>query len=316
MNKVALGRTGLTVAPLVYGSLPLGSLQASLSPAEGGRLIRHALERGVNMVDTAHLYGTYAHLREGLRGFAGEVVVASKTHAATAAEARAHIEAALREIGREYLDVVHLHGARLPDPFVERADVFAELLRMRDEGKIGFVGLSTHYIRAVKAAASQPDIALVHPLINQTGMGILDGSAAEMAAAIAEAAGKGKGIYAMKALAGGNLIGQARQSLDFVRRLPGVHALAVGMLSEAEIEANIALFAGRAEEPERWRALEGQRRRLKIMDQFCKGCGACVDACTNEALELRAAKASLDESQCILCGYCAAACPDFIIRVI
>ena len=46
MSQVALGATGLRINPLVYGTLPLGPLQAGLTPEEGGRLIRHALERG------------------------------------------------------------------------------------------------------------------------------------------------------------------------------------------------------------------------------------------------------------------------------
>ena len=66
MREVALGTTGMRVTPLIYGTLPLGPLQAGLSPAEGGRLIRHALELGVNMLDTAELYETYPHIRAGI----------------------------------------------------------------------------------------------------------------------------------------------------------------------------------------------------------------------------------------------------------
>lgn len=221
MTQVTLGRTQMEIHPLVFGTLPLGPLQAGLSPKEGGRLIRHALERGVNLVDTAELYETYPHIREALRGYRGDVRIASKTHAASADEARRHVEKALRELEVEHLDIVHLHGARLADPFVTRAEVLDELLRMREEGKISHVGLSSHYICAVRKAAAHPQIAVVHPLINRTGMGILDGSAAEMAQAISEVSEAGKGVYAMKALAGGNLIAEARSSLGYVLALRG-----------------------------------------------------------------------------------------------
>jgi hypothetical protein len=194
MKQAELGSTGLRVTPLVFGSLPLGPLQADLDPREGGRLIRHALDCGINMVDTAELYGTYAHIREGLAGLSNLPVLASKTHATSAEDARLHVENALRGIGVERLDIVHIHGARLSDPFNQRAEVLQELLRMRDEGLIGHVGLSTHYICAVRAAADHPEIEVIHPLINRGGMGILDGSAEEMAAAISYAAARGKGI--------------------------------------------------------------------------------------------------------------------------
>ncbi len=316
MKKVTLGNTGLRITPLIYGTLPLGPLQAGLSPAEGGRLIRHALELGVNMLDTAELYETYAHIRAGIEGFRGEVCIASKTHAPDAALARSHVERALRELGRERLDLVLLHGARIADPFVERAEVLEELLRMKAEGKIGHVGLSSHFIEAIRKAADHPEIEVVHPLINRIGMGILDGTAAEMAAAILACSRSGTGVYAMKALAGGNLIAEARASIRYVLELPGVDALALGMLSEEEIEANLALVAGGEPNEAVWQHLERKRRRLRIMERFCKGCGMCVPACTNDALSLVDGKARVDEAACILCGYCGAACPEFIIRVL
>ncbi len=316
MKQISLGDTGITTSRIVFGTLPLGPLQACLSPGEGGRLIRHALECGVNLIDTATLYETYPHVRAGLRGFNGEVRIATKTHAPDGATARAHVELALRELGRDRLDIVLLHGARIADPFAERREVLDVLLRMKEEGKIAHVGLSSHYISAIRKVVAHPEIEVVHPLINLTGMGILDGSAEEMAAAIAACSLAGKGVYAMKALAGGNLIAEARASLRYVFGLPGVDAVAIGMLSEAEIEANVGLAEeGRAEEAT-WQQLEKKRRRLRVMERVCKGCGMCVDACVNNALTVVGGSARVDEATCVLCGYCGAACPEFIIRVV
>ena len=316
MKQVNLGSTGITIFPLVYGTLPLGPLQAGLSPDDGGRLVRHALERGVTMFDTAALYRTYPHLRAGLSGWNGQVVIASKTHAADAATARLHVEEALRELGRERLDIVHLHAARLADPFTDRAAVLDELLSMKEEGKIAHVGLSSHYIAAFRRALDHPEIEVVHPLINRTGMGILDGPAGDMAAVIAASAAAGKGVYAMKALAGGNLISEARESLAYVAALDGIHGLAVGMLSEEEIDANISLLENGSSDNAVWTRLETRRRRLKIMTPFCKGCGFCVEACGSGSLSIVDGKAIVDENTCVLCGYCGAACPEFMIRVV
>ena len=315
-TPVPLGQTGLLINRLVYGTLPLGPLQANLSPEEGGELIRYALEQGVTLLDTAELYGTYRHIREGIQGYSGEIVIASKTHAATASEARQHVERALGEIGVNSLDIVHLHGARLKNPFTERAEVFAELLKMKQEGMIRHVGVSCHYICAVEQAAAHPEVEVVHPLINKTGMGIIDGSAEQMAAAIRKCADAGKGIYAMKALAGGNLINDARSSFRYVLELPGVHAIAVGLLSKEEIDGNLALFNQGIAEAKTWEQLESRRRDILIMEQFCKGCGQCIPACTNQGLYLEDGKAKVRREDCILCGYCAAACPEFFIRVV
>jgi ferredoxin len=267
------------------------------------------------MIDTAHLYGTYAHVREGIQGYTGEVMVSSKTHAADAATAREHVETALREMGIGQLAVVLLHAARVLKPFTERAAVFEELCRMREEGLTRAVGLSSHYISAVRDAALNPEVDVIHPLINRTGMGILDGSAEEMARAIALAAGSGKGIYAMKALAGGNLISSARESISWVLGLEGVHALALGMLSEAEIDANVDLASTGSAPARVWEQLEKGRRRLTIMRQFCSGCGSCVEVCKDGALSMVKGAALVDPAVCVLCGYCGAACPEFVIRV-
>lgn len=316
MKRVQLGNTGISIFPLIFGTLPLGPLQAGLSPSEGGRLIRHALEHGVTMIDTATLYGTYPHVREALKNWRGEVTIATKTHTADAATARLHVELALTELGREQLDLVHIHGARVADPFKDRTAVLEELLLMKQEGKIAHVGLSSHYIEAFRRAASHPEIEVIHPLINQTGMGIIDGSAAEMSEAIADCARAGQGVYAMKALAGGNLISTARQSLAYVAGLEGIHGVAIGMLSEQEIEANIAFFECGQVDDKVWKGLESRRRHLKIMEQFCKGCGMCIEICGNGALSLVEGKAVVDESSCVLCGYCGSGCPEFFIRVI
>lgn len=316
MKQRTLGRTGIKISPLVYGTLPLGYLQANLAPEEGGRLIRHALEHGVTAIDTATLYETYAHVREGLKGFRGEVTVITKSHAPDPQTARQHVERGLKELGRERLDIVHVHAARIEDPFVARGAVIEEMLKMKSEGKIAHVGLSTHYISAVSKAALHPEIEVIHPLINRTGMGILDGTAAEMAEAIKLCSAAGTGVYAMKALAGGNLIAEARASFAYALGLEGVHGVAVGMLSEKEIDANIALFSGIAPDEACWQELESRTRRLAIMKNFCKGCGNCVDACINGALRMEDAKPVVDEAACVLCGYCGAECPEFIIRVV
>ncbi len=316
LPQTELGNTGLKVSRLAFGSLPLGPLQANLSVAQGAAIIRYALDRGVNFIDTAAAYRNYAHIREALRGFPGRVTITTKTGARTYEHARENVQAALSELGLERLDICLLHGAKLIAPFAERGDVLRCLLEYQAAGVIGAVGVSTHSVGVVRQAARMPEIQVIHPLINQAGMGIVDGTAQDMAEAIADAHARGKGIYAMKALAGGNLVNDRATAFRHVLNLPGVDAVAVGMLNTGEVDYNLAVFGGETLTPELEAGAPVTNKRLLISQNNCKGCGDCVAACPNGALSLVSEKCRVDNDRCILCGYCSPSCKEFAIRMI
>ena len=82
MIKNALGKTGLNVSRLCFGSLTMGPLQAGFDPAEAGEILAFAFDRGVNFVDMAQLYGVYPYVREALRRTKrDDIVLCSKTYA-------------------------------------------------------------------------------------------------------------------------------------------------------------------------------------------------------------------------------------------
>ena len=103
-----LGRTGLKVSRLCFGALTIGPLQAKLPLPAGAAVIRAALAAGVNFIDTADLYGTYPYIREALQG-SKDVILASKSYAYTYEDMRSHVERALTETGRDYIDIFMLH---------------------------------------------------------------------------------------------------------------------------------------------------------------------------------------------------------------
>ncbi|MCL5290108.1 MAG: aldo/keto reductase, partial [Firmicutes bacterium] len=74
MQYRVLGRTGFKVSRLCFGALTVGPLQAGLPVAEGAGVIRRAIDYGVNLIDTAELYGTYSYIREALKGVEREGV--------------------------------------------------------------------------------------------------------------------------------------------------------------------------------------------------------------------------------------------------
>lgn len=316
MEKRRLGHTGLEVTKLCLGTLPMGPLQLDLPLEKAAQVVRQVIKGGVNFIDTAHAYGTYAHIRKGLKGIGQEVIIATKTSARTKQEAIDQVNYALEELDLEQLDLVHLHAARLNNPFRDRVEVWDYLLEARKNGLIRHLGVATHSVCVVKEAAGIPEVEVIHPLINLTGMGIQDGGAADMLSAIELAKEAGKGIYTMKPLAGGNLIEQAKDAFSYILAQGSIDAVAVGMVNLEEVAFNLRLFEAGELSAEDWQQISRQKEKksIKIL-KYCDGCGSCLTLCPNEALSIVEGKAQVDEARCILCGYCAPACPQFYIRV-
>ena len=316
MKKYSLGKTGIKVTELCFGALPIGPLQANISIEEGAELIRAALERGINFIDTAEAYKTYPHIKKALEGYNKEVIIATKSSAKTYKEMEQSIEYALTSLNRTDIDIFLLHAAKVtPLVFEERAGALQCLKDYKSKGIIRAIGISTHVVEVVRRAAEIKEIDVIFPIINKLGMGIVNGSVDDMINAISEAHKAGKGLYAMKALAGGHLIDQLEESFNFVRDMKVITSIAVGMVNQEELEINLKIFNDEKIPQELLSQKIKPSKRLFI-SRFCKGCGTCVKACPNNALSLKNGKAVVDHKLCILCGYCNPVCPGFAIRLI
>ncbi len=314
MELRPLGRTGLTVSRLCCGALTLGPLQAKLSPEEGGELLALAFSLGVNFVDTAQLYGAYPHLREGLRRAKGDVVVCSKTYAWDEKGAREAVEEARRALDRDVIEIFLLHEQESEHTLRGHREALEALWEYKARGVIRAVGLSTHRVSGVEAA-TRAGLDVVHPLLNLSGLGIADGTRADMERAVRQAHDAGLGVFSMKALGGGHLFRRAREALSYVAGLPYVDAVAVGMKSAGEVVANVRFWETGEFSEEDAQSIAAQSRRL-LREEHCTGCGACVRACPAGALSLAEGQARCDHETCVLCGYCGAACPELCLKIV
>jgi pyridoxine 4-dehydrogenase len=150
------------VARVGYGAMQLRKLEAD--PAKAEALLRRALELGVDHIDTAQFYGNgfvNRMIRKVLPG-GKSIVVASKVGGAhnpngkipvrpaqRPDELRTSVEDNLISLGMEQIPLVNLRrsdfGPGVPfegDQIVDIDDQMAEMIAMRDEGKIGSIGLS------------------------------------------------------------------------------------------------------------------------------------------------------------------------------
>jgi aryl-alcohol dehydrogenase-like predicted oxidoreductase len=283
--------------------------------AEGAGVIRKALEAGVNFIDTAELYETYDYIRQAIRGFERDVVITSKCYAYTYQDMRTSVEKALKELARDYIDIFMLHEQESILTIRGHWEAIEYLLEAKKKGTVRAIGISTHHVEGVLGAASVPEIDVIHPLINMSGIGIRGGSVEDMLKAIRVAARAGKGLYAMKALGGGNLLERTEEAFDFILSIPEIASVAVGMKTLEEVEYNTSLFSGQPIPEKLKSALRRQPRRLHL-DDWCQGCGKCILKCRSGALSLSEGRAVVDRQLCTLCGYCAPACPNFCIKVV
>jgi len=315
MKRVMLGNTGINISTLCFGSLTMGPLQAGLTLEDGAGVLAHAFEQGVNFADTAQLYKTYKYIRRAMEiTGACDIVISSKTYAHTRELAIEAVEEARRELNRDYIDIFMLHEQESKHTLRGHSEALEYLLECRQKGIIRAVGISMHHVAAVNGAV-ELGLDCIHPLINRMGLGLVDGGIADMERAASKAYDCGLGVFAMKPLGGGNLLRSAKQSLEYVRSLPFIHSIAVGMQSIQEVDANIRFWETGSFTSEQEEALGKIKRSLHI-DDWCEGCGACVKRCSAKALRLEEDKAVCDGAKCLLCGYCSADCPVFAIKMI
>lgn len=173
---------GKTVHRLGFGAMRLTGPGIWGEPAdreECVRVVRRAIELGVDLIDTADSYGPYVSeeiLREALSPYPEQLLIATKAglvrtgpsqwHAVGRPEyLRQEAEMSLRRLGVERLDLLQLHR---PDPQVPLADQVGELKRLHDEGKVAAIGVSNVSVEQLRAAREITDIVTVQNRYNLT----------------------------------------------------------------------------------------------------------------------------------------------------
>ena len=158
MKTTTLGRSGLHVSRIAFGTWQLGGDWGHFDEDAAVTAIRRARELGVNFFDTAQAYGFGASeqilgraLRDELTRERDELVIATKgglrqTESALVRDAspewlRQGVDASLAALGVDHIDLYQVHW---PDPAVPAAETAGALGDLIAEGKIGHVGVSNY----------------------------------------------------------------------------------------------------------------------------------------------------------------------------
>ncbi len=265
-----LGRTGLEMSILGFGAM------RTSDPA----VIRQALDMGVNNIDTARRYMD-GHNEEIVAKAVGElrkkVIITTKIPVGAADRMRLDVEASLKALNTEYIDILLLHGLKRDDE-VQNEEWIKLMSDLKKEGKVRFAGFSTHNNMAgtLQAAIAGKFFDVVLTAYNFK-------ADPELALAISEAAAAGIGIIAMKTQAGGyedakmGELNPHQAALKWALSDDHVACAIPSMVTFEQLNENFKVMGSKFG----WMDRKTLHRYGQVIDKkLCRFCNGCAGQCS------------------------------------
>lgn len=249
IDKVKLGKTGLTVPRLAIGTGTHGGNQSSDSTRMGVdnwvKMARYASERGMTFYDAADLYGSHQNVRQILKEVPREkAIVLSKIWTRPEKwnqdSPAKTIDRFRKETGSDYFDILLLHCMTNGNWQEEKKPYIEALSEAKQKGILKTVGLSCHNFEALRIAAEDPWVDVILARINPEGL-VMDASPDEVMAVLKKAHESGKGIIGMKIFGEGRMTDESRRekSLQYAIGSKNIDCMTIGMTSVEQIDDTV-----------------------------------------------------------------------------
>ncbi len=296
MQYRVLGRTGLRVSALGFGTMRFKMVEGKVDEGIAIEALHRAMDLGVNYFDSAVGYcesQSEAVLGKALKGRREGMVVSTKYppwgRSATADDCRQVIEQSLSRLAVDAIDVYHMHGLdwEIAQKVLATGAAIDGARKAKEEGLVRHLAFSFHddpkrMIDIIKAA---PDLEVVTCQYN-----LLDRANED---SMAYAHDNGLGVVVMGPVGGGRLGFPSEQlqgllpsgtsttpelALRFVLANPNVSIALSGMNTSEMVEENVAAASRDTAltHEERHAVVQALQENRRLADLYCTGCGYCM----------------------------------------
>lgn len=271
-----LGETGLKVTSVGFGCM------ITSDPS----VIERAADIGITYFDTARVYQNGNNERmvgAALKGKRQNITLSSKTPSKTKETALADLDTSLKELGTDHLDIWYLHAKTKPSEITD--ELIEAQQTAKKAGKIRFAGVSTHSGQAelIPALTANQHVDVILTAYNFSMGKTLD-------PVIAAAREAGKGIVAMKVMAGGFRFAKQGEKLYNTFKKDGALLSALRwVLKNGNIDTTIPSMTDMDQLDDNLKAMTGgfsksdegllARQLEHISPLYCRMCGKCDGQC-------------------------------------
>ena len=263
MDRVTLGKTGITVCRNGFGALPI----QRIGKEDAAYLVRKAYENGVNFFDTARAYtDSEEKLGYATSSFRDKIFIATKTAAKNGEDLKKDLETSLSLLKTDYIDIYQFHNPPFCPKPGDGTGLYEAMLEAKNEGKIRHIGITNHRLGvAQEAIESGLYETLQFPFSYISGEKEM-----ELLAMCRE---KDMGFIAMKGLAGG-LLNNSRVCYAFMSQFDNVLPI-WGVQRERELDEWLSYNDNPPVMDEEVKSII-EKDRKELSGDFCRGCGYCM----------------------------------------
>ena len=312
-----LGNTNMKIKRVGFGGIPI----QRITQEETNKVIDELVNQGINFIDTARGYTvSEEYIGNALVGRREKFYIATKSMSRNYEDMKKDIEISLKNLKTDYIDLYQIHNLKIEeyDTIFDDNKAYKALLEAQKEGKIKYIGITSHSLETIKKAVEDEKFATI-----QFPYNIVEDQADEV---FKEANKKGIGTITMKPLAGG-AIDDGALAIKYILSKEYIDVAIPGMNTIEQVKENVSIINNVTLTDKDNQKIENIRKELS--GNFCRRCEYCL-ACPNNvnipqnfllegyytrynlkewALERYNALGESQASKCIECGICEERCP-------